>query len=50
MRKWKDYRYKEEKEVRKKLNEQKHIKYTKRYIISKRKAKKLNSNYDDLKI
>ena len=45
----KDIRYQEEKELRKKLNKQKHIENTKNYINSKRKAKQLKSDADDLK-
>lgn len=44
-----DIRYQEEKELRKKLNKQKHIENTKNYINSKRKAKQLKSDADDLK-
>lgn len=44
----KDIRYQEEKELRKKLNKQKHIENTKSYIKSKRKTNQLKSNSDDL--
>lgn len=44
----KDIRYQEEKEIRKKLNKQKHIENTKDYITSKRKTNQLKSDSDDL--
>ena len=44
----KDARYKNEKEMRKKANQQKHVEKTKKYISSERKSKQMNSGTDNM--
>ncbi len=44
----KDIRYQEEKEIRKKLSQQRHLENTINYINSERKVKRMKNNTDEL--